>query len=64
LFSEVGQEGEEPKTAELPTDRTAMRMTAFMTDGRTSMPASSMAMTKGDALASALLSPPMRRLSL
>lgn len=36
---------------ELPTDRTEIIMTTFMTDGSTSMPAFCMDMTKGDALA-------------
>ena len=43
---------EEPKTAELPTDNTAMRMTAFMIPGKMEMEADSMAITKGEWLAS------------
>jgi hypothetical protein len=45
---------------ELPTERTAMRMTAFMTLGRPLIDASRMAMTKGEALASVLLDPRRR----
>lgn len=37
---------------ELPTDSTAIMMTTFMTESRPLMPASLMAMTKGEALAS------------
>ncbi len=44
---------EEPKMALLPTEMTAMRMTAFMMPGRMAMPALSMAMTKGEAAVSA-----------
>ena len=39
--------------AELPTLRTAIMMTTFITPGKTCMPAFSIEMTKGDALASA-----------
>lgn len=39
-------------------------MTTFMTDGRAAMPASLMAMTKGDAEASADEEPVRSRLSL
>lgn len=55
---------DEPKTAELPTLMTAMRIMPFMTLGRTVVPALSMAMTKGLAVASAPLSAPRSRASL
>jgi hypothetical protein len=44
---------------ELPTERTDMRMTTFMIEGRTVIPASLMAMTKGEVAALAL--PPWSR---
>lgn len=47
--------------AELPTLRTEIMMTTFMTPGRTWMPAFSIEMTKGDALASADDVPSRRR---
>src|SRR6266536_1339049 len=53
---------EEPKMDELPTDNTAMRITTFMIDGKTVMPAFLMEMTNGEAAASALL-PDKRRVS-
>ena len=40
---------DDPKTDALPTERTAMRITAFIIDGKPSIPAFVMEMTKGDA---------------
>ena len=41
-----------PYVDEFPTERTEMRMTAFMMEGTTLMPAFWTAMTNGDALIS------------
>jgi hypothetical protein len=46
---------------ELPTESTAIMMTTFMTDGRPTMPAFWMAMTNGEAAASASEWPVSRR---
>ncbi len=53
-----------PKTAELPTEMTATRMTLFIIDGRMSMPAFSIAMTKGEAVALTVLMPVLGSRSL
>ena len=46
---------------ELPTDRTAIMMTTFITLSRPEIPAFLMAMTKGEALASDAAVPLSRR---
>ena len=44
---------------EFPTERTAIMMTTFITEGRPAIPASLIAMTKGEAFASELPDPLM-----
>jgi len=48
---------DDPKIDEFPTDRTAIKMTTFITEGRIFIPALLMAMTKGEDLASSELVP-------
>jgi hypothetical protein len=48
---------EEPYTDALPTERTAIMITTFMTEGRPLIPAFLIAITNGEAFASELLLP-------